>query len=451
MAKNLFKPEWAALESDDLRVLLQQRLGGGPGQLSGKAGEGNQIFLPLADNTCRLALRFKGNAISAVERGPAFDAAEWAEISATIEALLRTEPDKVGRDIAFSAFRVTGWWRGIRSGVQILPPPPNAPIVPSGVGEHPFVLEFPLHSDSDALVMNLRRRREHRKLTLLLNVLLMGRVNSEPLQNEHAWACLGIEGTQFNCQWLQLSYFADIGRIITDVHSASVGDQLEVLAPEAYYELAGHDGKPLRVPSDLDESICRYRELRPEHREKFDRALLWFGLASRHWTTSMSSSFASLVSAIESLTERGSIHHVYCDKCGRARAHDAPGPTEQFRNFFETYAPGVSLEKRRKEMYDLRSDIVHGSNLISFDEGRAFGWDPPWFNQKNLHKELWSITRIALRNYLINPGAATDAGQSVQGGDTPLRRDVAFLVAGALAGALLGAGACALLRQHAVR
>ena len=35
MNQNLPKPKWAALESDDLRVLLHDRTGG-PGQYSGK-------------------------------------------------------------------------------------------------------------------------------------------------------------------------------------------------------------------------------------------------------------------------------------------------------------------------------------------------------------------------------------------------------------------------------
>ena len=154
--------------------------------MSGRSGD-DRLYLPLAGGTCRLALRFKGNAISAVEPGPAFDPAEWAQINTTIDRLLSAAPDKVGRNIAFSAFRVTGWWRGTRSGVQIIPPPSSAPVVASGMCEHPFILEFPLHSDRAPSVVNARRLREHRKLALLLNVLLKGRVNCEPRQHEPFW------------------------------------------------------------------------------------------------------------------------------------------------------------------------------------------------------------------------------------------------------------------------
>ena len=119
----------------------------------------------------------------------------------------------------------------------------------------------------------------------------------------------------------------------------------------------------------------------------------------------MSSSFVALVLAIESLTERGSVHRVYCPECGNDRNHDVPGPTALFKCFLETYAPGAGEKKRRDQIYDLRSSILHGKQLISFDEGRAFGWDPPWRKQNDLHTELWETTRIALRNYLVDSRA----------------------------------------------
>ena len=128
-------------------------------------------------------------------------------------------------------------------------------------------------------------------------------------------------------------------------------------------------------------------------------------MASRQWTISVSSSFASLVSAVESLTNRGSVHRVYCEECNGHRQHEEPGPTEQFRAFFEKYAPGASSKRRRNDMYSLRSGILHGNELMQLDHDLAFGWDPPWWNERELHEELWGLTRVALRNWLKNPGA----------------------------------------------
>lgn len=411
MERNLLKPEWAALEPDELRVLLENRIGG-PGQITGEQSD-SCFYLPLAGPNCQVALRFVGASISKVEPGPAFDAEQWARLSSDIDTLLHTAPSKVGRNIAFSGFRVTGWWRGEQSAAQILPPPAGAPTVPYEMGEHPFILEFPLHADSAFTVTNFRRLREHRNLARLLNVLLTGGVRCETGQPEHVWAinvnAIGSEPHPRSA-WLQRSYFgADFGQIITDSLSTPIGESMEVVAPEQYYARVGHDGRPLNVPSDLDESICRYRALSHEYRDRFNRALFWLDIASRHWASSMSSSFAALVTAIEALTARGTAHKLYCPECDDVRTHEMPGPTALFRNFFETYAPGASQKQRRTEMYDLRSSISHGSALIAFDEGRAIGWDPPWSRQRDLHWELWSITRIAMRNYLSNPAGATSA------------------------------------------
>jgi hypothetical protein len=268
------------------------------------------------------------------------------------------------------------------------------------MGAHPFVLEFPVHADTSFQVMNGRRLREHRRLTRLLNVVLKADVTCETLLLEHVWAIEPGSGSQPRSAWLQRSYLgADLGEIIADSVAATSGTPMEVLPPEEYYARIGHDSV-LRVPSDLDESICRYQSLMPEYREKYDRALFWLDIASRHWPSSMSSSYSALVTAVEALTERGAVHKAHCPECQADRTHESPGPTARFKDFFEKYAPGSSRRGQRDDMYRLRSMISHGSGLIAFDEGRAVGWDPPWSRHRDLHEVLWSITRTAMRNYL---------------------------------------------------
>jgi hypothetical protein len=45
--------------------------------------------------------------------------------------------------------------------------------------------------------------------------------------------------------------------------------------------------------------------------------------------------------------------------------------------FKRFYAPGAALRKRRTQMYELRSGILHGSVLMQMDQELYFGWDPP--------------------------------------------------------------------------
>jgi hypothetical protein len=419
---NLLRETWANLDSQELRLLLNKRIVGGSGQFDGREANPNKFYLPLARESCRLALTLKDKRIIAVEPGPAFDKAEWQRIAEEIENAVLVGSPKVGREYSFSSFRVTGSWRGSRSGVQILPPPPEAPQASGWSAENPFILEFPIVGAPDDLwlITNHRRIREHRRLTLLLNVLLTARVSFGPRQHESFWAEIPPATPRWwdryrprwlqraavaipKNQWLRQHFWAPLDAIVTDSLSPPAAKRLEEVESEAYYTNVGNDGNPLRIPADLDESLCGYRELSEASRSKFDRAAFWMDVASRQWTISVSSSFAALVSAIESLTDRGTAHRVFCEQCKADRTHEVPGATESFRSFFETYAPGAAERKRRSQMYDLRSDILHGTGLMQLDQDLAFGFDPWDFNESDLHRELWSITRLAVRNWLKNP------------------------------------------------
>jgi hypothetical protein len=80
-----------------------------------------------------------------------------------------------------------------------------------------------------------------------------------------------------------------------------------------------------------------------------------------------------------------------------------PGATRRFKDFIDAYATYVGTG-RRGETYPLRSGILHGSKLIEIDYALAFGWDPPWLNQRELQWDLSEIARTALRNWLKNHG-----------------------------------------------
>jgi hypothetical protein len=409
MPENLLRETWANLDSRELRLLLDARIGG-PGQFDDRDVNPNKFHLPHAGASCRIALTFRGKKIAAVEPGPAFDETEWQKIVDEIDSAILVGPPKVGREYSFSSLRVLGSWCGAHSGVQILPPPPQAPRAPVEIAEHPFILEFPIVGAPDDLwpIIVHRRMREHRRLTLVLDVLLTARISLEPRRSEPVWVHIPpAEGSGGNGEfrWVLRRFWAPLGAPVINARSPPAVESLTEVEPEAYYANVGYDGNPLRVPADLDESLCRYRDLSASNRSKFDRAAFWVDMASRQWTMSISSSFASLVSAVESLTDRKTTHQIYCEQCQADRSHEVPGATERFRSFFETYAPNATLRERRSQMYKLRSGILHGSDLMQLDQDLAFGWDPPGLNEYELHTELWSITRLALRNWLKNPPA----------------------------------------------
>jgi hypothetical protein len=150
--------------------------------------------------------------------------------------------------------------------------------------------------------------------------------------------------------------------------SPGAAQSLLELEPKQYQEVAGLDGKGLRVPNDLDDSICRYVALSAPNRDKFDRATYWLDLAFGQWDMSISASYGSLVSAIESLTLLGKQHDpIGCPTCGRSIDHEVPGPTQAFKAFLETYAPGQAANKVRDAMFGLRGRHRIGSCRNSHD------------------------------------------------------------------------------------
>jgi len=209
-------------------------------------------FVRLAGDSCRIKLTFADSKqIVSIEPGLSFDAAQWEHV---VEEIERTGPIKVGRDCSF---RVAGSWRGKQSGVQILPPPTDAPRAPFEMAEHPFILEYPVKVSDSWPITNFRRMREHRRLTFLLNVLLAGRTSFQPCRPRHLWAIVHEEGvTGQEVKWVQEFYFANFGEAIRDELSPPHAETLEEVHPETYYATVGHDGRGLRVPADLDDSIC---------------------------------------------------------------------------------------------------------------------------------------------------------------------------------------------------
>jgi len=314
--------------------LLDARIRGF-GQFDGYDENPNKFYLPLAGESCRLVLTYDGSRIVAIEPGSAFDSAEWERLSEEIERSILIGPLKVGREYSFSSFRVVGSWRGDRSGVQILPPPDDSPGAEVEMAEHPFILEFSIRASDFWPVTNYRRLREHSKLSLLLNILLRGAVTLQPRQQDYFWAAIPRDGVNFEYKWVNRYFHANLGHIVVDEVSPSTPERIQEVKSDEYYAGGGHDGMPLRVPSDLDELIYRYMNLSRTNRTKFDRSAFWFELARRQSIYSVSAAFASLVSAVEALTGRGDLHRLHCDICHTQCTHEVPGATEKFRAFFE--------------------------------------------------------------------------------------------------------------------
>ena len=193
MVENLLRDSWKDLDSAELRILLDQRIGG-PGQYQDQIKNPYKFHLPLVAS-CQITLTFRDQKIVAIQPGPAFDPDKWKQVCREIESLTLPGPVTIGRGWSFSGLRVLGSWRGKYSGVQILPPPSGAPLAPVEHADHPFILEFPVKATELRPLLQYRLAREHRRLTLLLNILLAGGTSLQVRRPRHLWAAVpGADG-----------------------------------------------------------------------------------------------------------------------------------------------------------------------------------------------------------------------------------------------------------------
>jgi hypothetical protein len=203
---SLLQSDWrSSTDASTLRFILTQVIGG-PGQYDSRVSGDDTFYLPLAGDRCQIKLLFSAKEIVKIEPGPAFDAERWQLVVNELDA---AGASHVGREYSFSSFRVNGWWTGRESGVQILPPPPEAPVAPEELAEHPFILEFPLRKSESWPITNFRRIQTHRRLTALLNILLAGSTTVQPRRSRHLWATDAHDETQ-RIRWVQEFYFAKL-------------------------------------------------------------------------------------------------------------------------------------------------------------------------------------------------------------------------------------------------
>ena len=182
----LFLDAWKTIDPFELRLVLEERVGG-PGQYDGRSTQPMRLYLPLAGAASQIELTFDIDGIVSIQPGLTFDADHWAQVQQAIESLL-FGAQKIEREYSFSRFRVDRAWHGAGSEVQISPPPDDALRTSWEIADHPFILEFPIQESDFAQVNNHRRMKCHHRLTLLLNVLLVGRISFLPTRPEYFWA-----------------------------------------------------------------------------------------------------------------------------------------------------------------------------------------------------------------------------------------------------------------------
>ena len=307
---------------------------------------------------------------------------------------------RFGRQILFSKVPCVGGWAG--GHLSILPVPTNAPRPSQVVGYHPFVLEVPFFASSNWRVNALRIKRAISDWSLVLEVL-------GPFMNAMP-TIHGVWAVDLNHaideglrpKTVQSLYWFEGFEGVVDSPTEPTESLMKVSDVEYYSRRGYFAGQVLDLPVGMEARTNQYANLTESQKIQFLRCAYWLRHSNLVYQTSRSAALMSSVQAIESLIEK-KWNKVPPDESSVRK----PGPTELFIKFLKTYAPSIkdSSEGLREQLYNARSRLSHGENLLSLD--RELGMsaaNPIGSVEYQQLGDASTLVRTAALNWLMDHG-----------------------------------------------
>jgi hypothetical protein len=323
--------------------------------------------------------------------------------------LVETPGFTAGRCILLSTYKVTGSFINGEK-LRILPVPAVAPNTPDLTEtetfsqhlkiEYPFVVEFLLRRSTNPFIEIRRLDKSIRKWALLLNAFLECQVSAISRGQARHWIHHNsadlYDGYTYCREGYRFPGFADIGPGFSPVNEVPPMQTME------FYDYFGNPRQELnprlRIPRQLPDFLRRFDSLPLEDQEKFLRAAFWFNQASNVWRDSKSGAYLAIISAIETL-KPAVTPESKCDKCGAPRGK---GLALQFKEFLDSLAPQSGDDSAlRKELYQMRSKLIHGSYLFQADLDVIREINPQSVSEWGAYSNCMSLGRRALLGWLM--------------------------------------------------
>jgi hypothetical protein len=169
---------------------------------------------------------------------------------------------------------------------------------------------------------------------------------------------------------------------------------------EFHGRLGIEPGQVLDLPANFEQAVSAYHRLEASQKLRFGNACYWLQHSAHIRVVSSSASYLALALAIECLMPSSKAGAV-CETCQRTIGK---GPTRQFREFVEQFAPGTgsfgSESKAVQRLYEIRSKLVHGGGLLITDREQLLAPSLASFEDWQNEDRLQRIVRVALINWL---------------------------------------------------
>ena len=365
--------------------------------------EGTKFQRPDTQYSLEMISDEEGN-IERIQLSEDFPLSELEEIEKKIQDTLLTEQEtKVCQLIAFCDAEVTGYFR-YRDLFQILPMPDDAPksmfFIPSS---YPFILEVSYQSCPNPMIEGTRQREKAVIYTRLLNLLSNQGISPSPLVAQSGWVLKTENPSNITSEWKQLGYiYPGLKGTMDNFSSVENINPLERTPFITYYfEPLTKPHVPLTLPDTLEQTLDKAFALDKSNWKKFFMACSWYAQYQQIWAVSHSAAFIALVAAIECLIQEKEV----CDFCKQPILENAEDicpscrqpryrVTKRFQDFLKAYFPAIdSFPKEKKLLYQVRSQLAHGSDLLQADlEPWKFFLDVKRQEQYRLQRILSYIT-----------------------------------------------------------
>jgi hypothetical protein len=357
--------------------------------------EESDVFYSKGGDEWAVRLRYSGDTLTIAESGAQFTVQDQTMLHDRVRQALLDEPVLViGREIVYTKLPVTSHLR-VDDLFQLLPIPDDAPKANSLFADHPAILEVPYLATRAAWLDGARYHRASRELELILNILLHGGIRLATRYRGNRWVLIQPSfKPEAHALGYHLSSWTFDSRHYSDAMASAA---MPLVERNEYYARATAMPPAVQdAPADARALIRTFYGLASKERQTILRAAHWYLHAQEARSSSLSGALVALICAIECLMP--------------PLVSGGKGPTARFRDFMENMFPTDNEGDlaARKELYNLRSRLSHGDNLLRRDFNAEYFIHPATVAESDQLYYASTLARFAIINWLDQHALVTE-------------------------------------------
>ena len=244
--------------------------------------------------------------------------------------------------------------------LQMIPPAPEMPQqqIDPKLGGHPFRIEAK-YSYSNSWLINKYRSLQSMRIGFLSSATMLDNSIRSPEDWFHFDWTLGDNGVP---DFRNISYPIYEHPLYHEFPMFTHTSDKALTSASKIDRFNSFDENPeFEISFDLSNGLQKIEGLEPYALSKFLNAAFWLDAAIHSVNQNNSARYLLLISAIEALLPEPS-DTFRCDTCGTEQGRHV---VSRFVSFMERFSSLSAKEAR--QMYDLRSEITHGSHLFLED------------------------------------------------------------------------------------